>query len=446
MAAHPLDFDASVLPCSLVLPHAKRLDEAVMGAFCKILDLRPDECTAAVRTQVFLPRRFGGLQVSSAETMCTCARVATLVTHGHALRETVEAWQELEKCEPPLRPNALDGVAAEEHDLLDGLCQLGIRGLTGTGQPLAEVSGSSDPLRVHRPDTHLLSSYLGAAASAIFEKLRQVSDRESRARLYSAGGPSAGSCFTAPLSMDGVHLADWQITEAMRFRLGIPQPGPRILCKNQKQNGDPCGAHVDAWGTHPIDCPVGPLRTRRHDDLADDYASILEECGAISRREAFVLEFSSAEEAWLDVWSYGIPELTDLLLDISVRNPLADRYLAKATEVPGAAAAAGEAEKEQRYPQSGGRRVWPVIYEAFGRAGDAAEQLLQILAAAYRRRAHRRGRACGMEIQRWRARLDATLQRGIAAQLVSARLGLPGRRTFRRRPLDMAAVEAGAVV
>ena len=88
----------------------------------------------------------------------------------------------------------------------------------------------------------------------------------------------------------------------------------------------------------------------------------------------------------------------------------------------------------------------PVAYETWGRAGEVAEQLLVDLASAARRRAHRRGRSSGQELPRWRARLDGVLQRSIAAQLVAARVGLPGRRVFRPRPLDLAAVEAGTPV
>ena len=207
-----------------------------------------------------------------------------------------------------------------------------------------------------------------------------------------------------------------------------------------------CGCPLGKHHNHALDCPVGPLRNRRHDDLADDYAGILEECGAIARREAFVPEFSARKEAWLDVWAYGIPEISDLLLDITVRNPLADKYCTAAAASAGATALVGQADKKTRYPTNGGRSVWPVVYEAYGRAGPDAEYLLQLLVASFRRRAHRRGRASGQELQRWRARLDATLHRGVAAQLVAARLGLPGRRPFRRRPLDVTAIECGALV
>ena len=191
-----------------------------------------------------------------------------------------------------------------------------------------------------------------------------------------------------------------------------------------------------------MDCESGPLRLRRHDDLADVYADIVEECGALARREVYVPELSGSKEAWLDVWGYGILDLSDLLLDVTIRHPRAARYRPQSEAVPGHATAEAEQHKADRYPPAGGRAVWPVAYESWGRAGVAAENLLVRLATVARRRAHRRGRACGQELLRWRAKIDAMLQKAVVAQLASARFGLPGRRPYRRRPLDLAALEA----
>ena len=95
---------------------------------------------------------------------------------------------------------------------------------------------------------------------------------------------------------------------------------------NATANGELCNALLDAGGDHAVQCGTGPLRNFRHDDLADIYAGIFEEVGALARREVFVPEFLANEEAWLDVWAYGIMELPDVLLDITVRHPRADRY------------------------------------------------------------------------------------------------------------------------
>ena len=444
--AHALDYDAGVLPCSLVLPHAQRLDQAVRDLVCHTADISPDERSLPLEIQLALPRRLGGMQVAAATTVVPCARVAALLTHGQHVRDQVAAWQAAQPDHELPEPARLDGVDDEKIALLDALRALGIEAIAGSGRPCPAGTGADDPLRAANPDSHLLSHFLKAADAHAHGTLVSGLSACAKANLWSAGGPSAGSSITAPLCLDGVHFADWQWTEVVRYRLSLPTRGPQQLCKNERADGTCCEVPLDPLGNHATDCTFGPLRNRRHDDLAEVYADIIQECGGIARREVFVPEFSASREAWLDVWAYGTPELPDLLLDLSVRNPGADRYRVAAGEYPGAAAAAGELEKDARYPPAGGRRVWPVIYETRGRAGLRAEELLQQLAAVARRRAHRRGRAVGQELQRWRARLDGSLQRGIAAQLVASRLGMPGRRLHSRRPLDLAALEAGTPV
>ena len=94
------------------------------------------------------------------------------------------------------------------------------------------------------------------------------------------------------------------------------------------------------------------------------------------------------------------------------------------------------------YPPANGRQVWPVAYEAWGRAGPQADNLLTTLLGAARRRAHRRGRDIGNELQRWRAHIDGALMRVVAMQIASSASGLPGRRPYRPRPIDITAIEA----
>ena len=127
----------------------------------------------------------------------------------------------------------------------------------------------------------------------------------------SASGPTAGSSLVSPLSISGVSYSDRQWTDALRWRLGFTAQGPAGHCQNEQTGaGEMCGEILDPEGTHAVDCPRGPLRTRRH-DLADVYGDILEESGAIARRKAFVLELSSAQGAWLDVRPHGLQEFPD---------------------------------------------------------------------------------------------------------------------------------------
>ena len=449
--SHALDFDAGVLPCSVLLPYADQINTAVLEVVAASMDVDAAALTPLMRRQLWLPRRWGGLQLSDSVVMVPLARSATLMRQGPRLRETIQSW----RYPPDGRdlswkvhdPTVLDGVGTGQ-ELLDHFHACGVGPLSGNGTPQDQgCTLAEDPLRPAHPADKLLSKLLRSAADAAAATLYSESPPDDQIRLLSAGGPSAGSSLVAPLSMDGVHFSDWQWSEALRWRLGFTSPGCLARCQNQAhgQQGV-CGTLLDPGQDHAVDCEFGPLRTRRHDGIADVYADIAEECGALARREVFVQELTGAKEAWLDVWAYGIHGIDDLLLDITVRHPRAARYRPRSEAVSGAAAAVGEREKYDRYPAAAGRSVWPVSYETWGRAGEAAETLLVSLAAAARHRAHRRGRACGQELARWRARIDGTLQRAVVAQLAAAHHGLPGRRAYRARPLDLASLEASTPV
>ena len=86
-----------------------------------------------------------------------------------------------------------------------------------------------------------------------------------------------------------------------------------------------------------------------------------------------------------------------------------------------------EAEKQLRYPPAAGRRVTTFAIETWGRLGSEAEQVLQQLAAAARRRDLQRDRLAINGIPKWRALIDATNQRSIARRLLAAFLGTDGR-------------------
>ena len=389
-----------------------------------------------------LPQRLGGLQIDLAGRLAPLARAARLMEGGPRVREAVRGWAAEEGVQ--LIPEAFDSVAEEQEELLQALAIRGIPALVGTGEPGSNMA--EDPLRPRAPPRHLLSALLQASAAESSRQLYAQADAKDKVRLLSAGGPTAGSSLVAQLSGEGLHFSDRQWSAALRWRLGVPAPPPASACRNADAQEDLCGAELDPDGDHAVDCPRGPLRNFRHDDLADHYADFCEQAGGVARREAIVPEFSGTKEAWLDVWSHGIPELPDLLLDVTVRHPRASRYRPGSERQAGACAAKAEVEKHERYPAAGGRVVWPAAHETWGRLGMQAETLLQTLAAAAARRAYRRGRVGGNDLRRWRAQLDATLQRSVAAQLISAHLGLPGRSRKRRSPLDVERVECSCLL
>ena len=132
---------------------------------------------------------------------------------------------------------------------------------------------------------------------------------------------------------------------------------------------------------------------QQHEQAADMVADFCMETGAHVRREAFVAEITSdAVESWLDIWAFGTMEVSDLLIDITVRHPAESRYQPGAADSPGHAASKAAEEKYTRYPASGGRTVTPFVLETWGRLGESAEDLLTNLAAAASRQDLLRGR------------------------------------------------------
>ena len=73
-------------------------------------------------------------------------------------------------------------------------------------------------------------------------------------------------------------------------------------------------------------CSTGPLRIRRHDDLVNCLADIVDETGAHVRREGYMRTSTPEGDAWLDVWAFGGMHVPELILDVTVRHPVVARY------------------------------------------------------------------------------------------------------------------------
>ena len=248
--------------------------------------------------------------------------------------------------------------------------------------------------------------------------------------MLSAGGPTAGKCLTAPAGMRQAQFSDEIFAQILQWRVGIQGPRWAAGCRNVTLDGELCGETLDSWGDHAAACGCGPLRTLRHDGLAEELAECAAETGAHVRREAWIAELATpAADAILDVWAFGAASVADLLLDVTVCHPGAMAYQPDAASVAGSAAAQAAARKRERYPSRGGRSVTPFAVETWGRLDAMAEQVLDDLAAAATRHAELRGQAPtpGSCLRRWRASLDAALQSGVARMLIAARCGLPGR-------------------
>lgn len=88
--AHALDYDAGVLPSSLMLPHAMSIDSAVI-AIPLIFDLKPEHFSEHHQTQAQLPTSLEGLPFDLPSRLIPLARAARLMEAGPSLRAAIAA-------------------------------------------------------------------------------------------------------------------------------------------------------------------------------------------------------------------------------------------------------------------------------------------------------------------------------------------------------------------
>ena len=88
---------------------------------------------------------------------------------------------------------------------------------------------------------------------------------------------------------------------------------------------------------------------------------------------------------------FGGMHLPEIIADVTIRHPMVSRYQPRASREAGVAAAAGETDKQDRYPAAEGRAVTAFAMETWGRLGHEGEDLLQMLAAEATRHARRNG-------------------------------------------------------
>ena len=115
IVCHRLTYDARVMPCSLVLPHTRIVEQAVMQTLQVIIGIGEGTLDANQCTQVGLPTRHGGLEVHLPTRTCILARVASLIEHGPTLRAAIRRRL------PDADALSLDGIDAA---LAEGILQL----------------------------------------------------------------------------------------------------------------------------------------------------------------------------------------------------------------------------------------------------------------------------------------------------------------------------------
>ena len=244
----------------------------------------------------------------------------------------------------------------------------------------------------------------------------------------------------ASTALPGVHMPDEEFRAALLWRLGVR--GVPCRCRNRPvAGGAACDERVDGDADHAFLCALGPVRGATHRQYGEFFCEVLEECGAVARREAYVPEFRNSKKAdqaaYLDVWGFGHVELADVLIDVTHRHPMKRDSQPAAARVPGHCCKQAASDKERTYPAAAGRKVLTACVEAWGRLSTEAESFLVHAAAVAARNDRRRGRDPAGRLASWRARLDAISQRSAALALRCCRQGLPGTAPARTSRKDL---------
>ena len=130
IVGHSPTYDSRALPCSLVLPHARAVEEAILQTIHAILGTGPATLLPHHIAQLSLPTKFAGLEVYMPTCTCILARTASLVEHGPSLRAAIRAR------DPAADATTMDGVtAALAEGLAVHLAHPGIHGLGAGGAP-----------------------------------------------------------------------------------------------------------------------------------------------------------------------------------------------------------------------------------------------------------------------------------------------------------------------
>ncbi|XP_062518293.1 uncharacterized protein LOC134193482 [Corticium candelabrum] len=196
-----------------------------------------------------------------------------------------------------------------------------------------------------------------------------------QARLNAISTPHAGAWLRAiPNRNLGLVMSAEEYVIALRLRLGIPIfPSLSTRC--------PCGSIIDAYGDHVLGCGYGNLRIKRHDALRDVIFHTLLEDHSGTRREQHCGGYNNSRPG--DVYHPDFLLGRPGYFDITVRNSFQQSHIVHSAYCAGAAAAAGEMEKDDRHKdnvEATGGVFYPLVVESYGTWTSSSLQTLKTIA------------------------------------------------------------------
>ena len=221
-----------------------------------------------------------------------------------------------------------------------------------------------------RPAANLQKTWDDIASVATANHLIARSNQIHRARLAAACMPHTAAWLQAlPIPSLGLHIDDETIRIAVALRLGLPICEPH-LCKL-------CGRSVDRLGHHGLSCTKSAGRFPRHAALNDVVKRALSSAGVPSILEPVGLDRGDGRRPD-GLTTFPFSRGRSLAWDATCVDTFAATHVVRCAQEPGAAAAAAERRKQERYAGLSERYLFtPVAVETTGVVGKEASKLLR---------------------------------------------------------------------
>ena len=136
-------------------------------------------------------------------------------------------------------------------------------------------------------------------------------------------------------------MSSSEFSIALRYWLGIP------LFRGNHLQSCTCRSPLDQHGDYLLGCGQGPLRIRRHDALCNIVYHALSQDNSSVRREERI--WGDSRDRPGNIFHPDFDDCRPTYFDISVRHTLQPGNLNRASTNAGAAAVAGEMEKDQKH-------------------------------------------------------------------------------------------------
>ena len=195
-----------------------------------------------------------------------------------------------------------------------------------------------------------------------------LTDPYNRARILASRAVHSGDWLHAwPITACGLRLDDDAIRVAVGYRLGVNICAPHTC---------PCGAPVDARGSHGLSCRRSAGRQARHAQINDIIHRALVRAGMPSTKEPVGLMRSGdrrPDGCTLVNWDRG----RCLAWDATVPDTVAQSHLAETSAVAGAAAERAAKLKNDKYQElTRGFEFCAVAIETMGPINEEGERFL----------------------------------------------------------------------